>query len=436
MKQVTGRTFYLDDNITGYFSGKENSLFEFSLTTARFSFDPSKVTDLGSQDFENINPSFIQKKQFNLSNVYIDTSLDKTRLTFDSDFDITGSEMYEKAVWTIHDISGVEKEYWSTVNVSEEDGGTKYKILGLKYDFDKYGYVESGLSLIARSQNNEIVNPPVEDGISNLIFQMTRSDNGDFDLAYSFVKNGEAYKNMSTVLLYKKNTGFLDTDFFGENYLQYIGATHGPQDTDGELTFSDNGLYYFRIYNLNEDGTLGTSYSEFVTGINYLFPIKNLIVHSLCVDGNIQANDYAQLFTGLFTGGNPRFVWEVGSKDKNVYPSEVFFRVTVREPSLNNLPSSFVYFQRTGLKFNFGDSYNFTYLMDFNNTSINGPHRSFDLVVEAHDAEGNSSAGKNFSSYINSSGFGDSDYSIVTGKQHKYRDWETDRKSTRLNSSH
>ena len=33
-------------------------------------------------------------------------------------------------------------------------------------------------------------------------------------------------------------------------------------------------------------------------------------------------------------------------------------------------------------------------------------------------------------------GFGRLSLDIVTGKQMSYRDWETDRKSTRLNSSH
>ncbi len=413
---VTGREFYLDDNLTGYFSGKENHVFYFDLKGGRFNYDPTLVTDLTSADYANIHPNFQQTQTFNLGNVSIDSDNNKTKIVFTSDFDISGFSMIPNASWSIYSLSGNQTpEYWSVVNLTEESDGLTYQVLGIKYDFDKYGYIESGLKLSGPIVNNEINNPINEDGIFNLTFSTLRSDNGDFDLNYSFIKQGAIYQNQNTVLLFKLNTGFSATDVAGENYLQYVRATLGPEENSGSLTFNQDGLYYFRIYNLNDDGTLGQSYSEFVTGINFLNPTKNLIIHSLRVDGMTDSNVYGTQFTGYFTGSDPRFIWNVGTRDKYTYPSDTMFRISIRQPSTTNLPTPFIYFQETGISFNNNDPFAYIFSFAKNNALAAGPYREFDLVVEAHDGEGNSSAGNNFTSNINISGFGDSDFSNGPG---------------------
>lgn len=415
---VSGTIFHLDADLTGYFKGKENYDFTFTLTTPTFNYEPSLIDDLDSADIDNIRKKQKQITGFNLSRVSTDSVSSKTKITLPGRFTTNGYEMVENAVWSI-DCTGDylnTSEYWKVINIQEKD--LKYDVLGLKYDFNKFGFVESGIKFVASDLNNQ---PAPENVISNFNFILGDSSASDFTLNYSFFKNGDVYNNSQVVVLVKTGVDFTQGDI--DNYTsstnihqaQILPATQ----TNGSITLSDNAKYFFRAYVIGENGQLSNNYIKYETGINFLKSVGEVIISSLTLDGNKASNDAGTNSSTFFTGASPKFIWQIGYQNNNIYPGDAFFRVTIRKPSESNQPDPEIYYEQRNLTFS--PNAPFSWVFDYElNKNINtppyvGPYRVFDVVVEAHNAEGDSSAGGNFLNNINTAGFNDSDYTRGLG---------------------
>lgn len=94
----------------------------------------------------------------------------------------------------------------------------------------------------------------------------------------------------------------------------------------------------------------------------------------------------------------PNFSWQVGFNNFNIIDSGINFRVTVRPITFNEqysrLPHPVVLYEETGIVINGVDNlgkWQFTF--DKNLQASGGPYRDFQIVVEAHDQNGNTSAG-------------------------------------------
>jgi hypothetical protein len=117
--------------------------------------------------------------------------------------------------------------------------------------------------------------------------------------------------------------------------------------------------------------------------------------------------------SGMYTTDSPVFGWNVGFPN-NLTLDNVTYRITIRAPSNNYVPSREIYFQVTGYQ-NTANSYTFDFADNasaVSNQGLAGPFRNYDIVVEAVDNLGNSSAGGNYifnanhdSSYNNAFGY-------------------------------
>lgn len=95
---------------------------------------------------------------------------------------------------------------------------------------------------------------------------------------------------------------------------------------------------------------------------------------------------------------DPTFDWQVGFGDLGSSNQNLQFRVTVRPlhgfEQFTRIPNDTVVFEETGLFLNSIDNLGFwEFSLDKNIASSGGPYRNYQVVVEAHDANGNTSAG-------------------------------------------
>ena len=101
------------------------------------------------------------------------------------------------------------------------------------------------------------------------------------------------------------------------------------------------------------------------------------------------------------TGTNdldPNFSWQVGFKSSESYNSQLQFRVTVRpltdDESSSRIPNGTVLYEETGILINNVDRLGaWEFPLSVNAVITGGPYRSYQVVVEAHDSNGNTSAG-------------------------------------------
>lgn len=101
------------------------------------------------------------------------------------------------------------------------------------------------------------------------------------------------------------------------------------------------------------------------------------------------------------TGTNdldPNFSWQVGFKNSESFNQQLQFRVTVR-PLTNNeansrIPNSTVLYEETGVLINNVDRLGaWEFPLSVNAALTGGPYRDYQVVIEAHDSQGNTSAG-------------------------------------------
>jgi hypothetical protein len=100
--------------------------------------------------------------------------------------------------------------------------------------------------------------------------------------------------------------------------------------------------------------------------------------------------------SGVYDLDSPVFTWQVGLDGNSINPLDFKYRISVRPPSLNNIPSSTIYYQDTGYAAPY-ENPRFQFDLGLNANVSGGPHRRYDLVVEAIDPSGKTSAGNSVS---------------------------------------
>lgn len=104
----------------------------------------------------------------------------------------------------------------------------------------------------------------------------------------------------------------------------------------------------------------------------------------------------------LLTDISPKFIWQAGVVEDEGPPSDYWYRFTVRENSLSSWPSNVIYYEKTGIS---TENYQFTF--NQNRALPGGPYRNYDVVVEAVDSSGQTSAGNTLFPTLNEWGWYD-----------------------------
>lgn len=113
-----------------------------------------------------------------------------------------------------------------------------------------------------------------------------------------------------------------------------------------------------------------------------------------------------QGYTGLNTasttiystsGYSPSFSWQVGS-DGGSDMSNIFYRATIRPlngmETYSRIPNNQILYEKTGIQINsIAGLGTWTFDLNTNASITGGPFRNYQVVIEAHDVNGNTSAG-------------------------------------------
>lgn len=396
----------LDSEITGLYNSTD---YKISILTPTYYYDTALVTGLNSDDISDLRRSQIQTLTFDINDANHVSGI--TTLTINQPLDIINYNVSGNYVWLI-EASGenvfgnIKNDEWETyriINIRENESHI-YEIQGLQYEIDKFNQIESGFSFTDAPVNNNIS----FESPTNLQLVSSNLSAHAKIVNYKFTVNNNANINNYRVLA--KSSAFLPDDEYSGSYI--IDSL--PNNTySGVYLPSTDGVYNFRVYSVGTNGKLSTSYASSSINITDINPIQDITVSSLQLSsGNLNENSPATIWSGNFSSDSPAFKWQIGINSQTQIPNDISYRITIRNPSINNIPSPEIYYSVTGYKNS--ESY---YIFNFNNNigaisnfGKQGPFREFDIVVEAMTSGGYSSAGGNFvtdgdASYNNPNGY-------------------------------
>lgn len=415
---ISGSIIELDSDITPYFTGiLTGNIYKLSLTTPTYNYFPTVVDLTGSNQIQDINRPQVQYKYFTGINA---TGISGyTRIQLTSGWDFTNYAQVKNPVWVVENFSGqpfsYEPEYWKVLNINE-DKKNRYEIFALKYYDDKYDAIDSGISTITYTYDPEVISCPLDNSF-NITSEVIIPGSNISGLNYSVLMPPNA--NYDDFVIYRSVNG--------GSYSQ-LGIFNTTQGNLEEI--SSEGNYSYRIYP-RKNNVIASCYAE--NNVSFFNEDQNCIKN---------VRPY-----GLFPFGIPSGFEDQNKDQHNDYPSpdvqiswnysnltdgcqlneeDIFWRVTIRRPSTSFTPDPIYYYQETGILKD-DNSPNVSFFFDMaKNASIvvppaiapyfpNGPYRNYDIVVEAHDANGNSSAGGNFNKDTRGSGLTDSLYTNPNG---------------------
>jgi hypothetical protein len=394
---ASGADIILDSKITGFNS---NAVYDFSLLTPSYFYDTSLVSGLQSSDVKDIRKIQIQNVHFSGNQVTTDNGLTKIRIsnTFrgaNNAFNTGNYKIIDQMIWSIEgsgnqnliEISDDQYQYYRVLRVEEKEPHL-YSISAISYAPEKFAAIESGFTLEQEGAYNP---PPAPESL-----RLTLTPDGQ-TIDYSFGVPDSS--GISRFNVYAKRESLSDTDVIDNtNLIQILPAS----TTEGSFVPSENGTYYFRVYSVNAGGLFSSNYASNNITVTNVNPLNDLIISSLMLSNEeTEENEAGTRDEGTYKVTSPTFKWQVGFGLRDV-PSDLSYRITVRPPSESNIPSSQILFEVTGFKAD--DPSNPFYTFDISDNIKNNIFRNYDVVVEAHNSQGYSSAGGNF--IIN----GDSNY--------------------------
>lgn len=388
----TSTDIVLDSEITGLNS---NTTYKLSLLTPTFYYDTSLVSGITSEDIPNLRRPQIQSFTFNTTNTSI--SGNKTRIISNSILDATGYHVSGKNIWLIEatgdnvfgDIGADEWETYRVINIKESEEHI-YEIQGLQYNIDKFKQIESGFSFTDAPVDNNIVfaSPNNLQLTSSGISAHAKIINYKFSITDNL--------NIQNYRVLTKTSPFLTNDEYSGEYLV---ASLPNNVYSGYYIPSQNAVYYFRVYSVAHNGLLSSAYAENNIFIDNINPIQDITISSLQIsDENLIYNSPGVISSGIYSSDSPTYSWQVGINNITNIPSDISYRISIRSPSINNIPSQEIYYVTTGYT-DINPSYTFTFNNNYNsisNFNNRGPFREYDIVVEAMTSGGFSSAGGNF----------------------------------------
>ena len=460
LTSVSGNIAYLDTNLSGLLASGAltGNYYSLTLTTPTYQYNPVSVDLTSSVQISGIRNWQTQTRYF--TGIGATGSLSGlSRIQLNSGFDFTNNYTgIQFPVYIIDVVSGnlpnaPQSEYWRVLNV-EETEPNEFNILGLSYEKTKYDYISTGVRIeqtikshIPTRPSALVINP--YPGATN----QEGSDAAGWMVKADWVAplntNLQTNKEIFTIKNYKV---FVSTNGTASKD-NYDLDTVVDDDKDGVGTFDttntwftyrvEPGLNYsFAVYTVNNNNDLSdtpveATYSKLTSDIQFnnlngafdVLPIGVMNERSgryteTAGNGAISASDVLldQQTTNLRLRLNA-----ILDATKNIAPEDVFYRVTLRAPSTNLIysPSGEIYHQITGLPYS-NEDFNFTLDFEYQVTGIipllpqspPPPYRNYDIVVDIHDKDGNSSAGGAFSGpnkTINRMGLADSTYTQAKG---------------------
>lgn len=390
---VTGSKVVLDNQIS-----LDSTLeYNFTLLTPSYNYVPQDISDFNSNSSTGIRREFLQKKQFLGSSSFVESG--KTHIQFDSVFDSTNYHVGNHQVWTLEFPDGSytyentnklvdsNYDYYRALTIKELDIH-RYQIVGLQYSPHKYLEIESGLQFQRPRDKVQIV-PAAPDSISLELEQYYTTQTINFTVNVSNFSGATDYR------VYAKKDLYIDNATPSGDYLI---ATLPSSRLSDNFYPDETGRFYFRAYGYNEDNRLHSN--TYVSGDIYVLgdnnPVKDITVSNLNIfefTGDYQTGYQREARISIL---NPTFSWQAGFQNEGSVPEETLYRVTIRKPSPDSIPSDTIYYEKTGIT-PIDNNLRWQFPFTLNNSTdlraLGGPFRNYDVVVEAADVSGYTSAG-------------------------------------------
>lgn len=438
-----------------------NETYEFSLVTPTYQYEPSLMTgalELSGADIADISRSQIQTFSFFGSDTSGETGNDnivRTVITGATNFGLDSinheiSGFYPYSIFSNGSIDKNEDQLYRVLSITEANKG--FDVNGIIYKQEKYGLADEALEIENRAV---FAVPPAP---TELVLQVNDISTEDtrfkkIDSATTLPDN--SLDNIKSVVIYAKKGDWDAADFAqrggsvtnktpDSNYIVAITeATQSP--VNSAFAPSEDGDYYVRVYSRNPAGTPSEAPVSGQISIDQGPVIESLTISNLTLE-ELDATD-AVREKNETDEVSPSFKWtqtfslDDADSDINVDLNNVRYRVTVREPSVDSIPTPIIYFEETGLSLEEA-VYQFTYAKNLTSVPViakngrvfpqytnyhfptepqtetseyvktgfdffsgqKGPMRNYDLVVEAHDLNGKSSVGYDVSTYTEGSG--------------------------------
>jgi hypothetical protein len=490
-----GRTFKIDQsnsNTSGtyaeitldsiadvYREGDHNAgtsqMYQLTLLTPTYSFDPYNVKDLDSNDVTKIRNSQIQKVNFlgnQVTNV-TENGLTRSKITFSGghSFDLSDTNIVEnQTVWSIEPTGGTVLKNSQGISIDADDMGEKFRVINIKeekrnqynisaleYDQEKYTKTEQDFEFNADGTNisTTIPSPPSSLTLSEQLAagaQHTKlikyvisppADQTALAGYEVFMKKTTPwriadytgrYPNLWTT--YDGNVAYMETNGLpsDENYVpdsKHKIAKHPRSNVSIEASViaptSDN--YYLKAASFNGLGTHSSTTIKNSIQIDDSEAIKDVVISNLRLENDIIIeNRSSQLQSedgGLvnFTGANPNILWDTSIQGDAELATQFNYLVTLRQSSSNRQnsePAGAIYHVETGFQPSLTQNDSFVYpitqqvLAQIQQTHGEAAARNFDVVIEAHTEEGLSSAGGSFkAAYTNGATKFSADFSNI-----------------------
>lgn len=365
--------------------------YKLLLTTPGFEYD-SDVDAVTSDDFDSQKKSFVQELTFVLGDIEIN-EFENSTIIIPNTLDEDNFEINNDCVWviqkdailtTVNDSGRYPDknyDYFRVINIEEKDG--EYQISALQYNELKFSETEKNLKF---ERDPDIVSA-TPDPPTDLSLEVVSKTNNSKIILYSFVPPNDLV-GITSYKVFVKNGAFDDANLPSNSLLH---ATLPFNVYDGTYIPYSDGTYFFRIYSFNDEvGVYSATYLEGSIQVANIMGIRDVTISNLEVENGtlINQNDFPFNFFTVNELEDPYFRWQVGLKDDALPPSNFGYRITFRPPSELSIPSSDILLDVVGLT-------NTNYNLDFQtNLSLpGGPYTHLDVVVEAIDAQGNTSAG-------------------------------------------
>ena len=336
---------------------------------------------------------------------------------------------------TLADATEIEKVY-RIVNITEDEKNL-FKIQAVQNTKEKYNKIEDDL----RFEQAGLYNSPtlkVPAGPSSLVLKLQTETANTVDIKYEI--NAPADRaGLDTYNVYMSeddkfpiidftgNYPYLFNEFTGYHFSGYeymaetpinkvvsSGADMIPDETKKIAVLSakdtvtqkfrprTSGDYAFRVFSANAMNEHSSTCKMASIHVPYCDPIQDYQVENLRLIEDEALFNLAGTpdnFKTEYTGGSPEVTWTSSLAGSGIIPSDIKYRMTVREQASpdSDAPSNNILFEVTGLSPVTTSQSGFAYIYNlYDNLQNTSGVRDYDIVIEAHDVEGNSSAGGRF----------------------------------------
>ena len=466
----------------GDHNASTSQMYKLTMLTPTYNFDPYNVKGLNSNDTNEVRKSQIQELNF-LGNQVTDVTengVTRSKITFSGgwSFSLNNTNVTEnQTVWSIEPTGGTALKNSQGISIDADDIGEKFRVINVKeekrnrysisaleYSEEKYARIEEGFQSNADGTNvsTTIPSPPSSLTLSE---QLAEGAQHTKLIKYAISPPADQTALAGYEVFMKKTTPWRIADYTGrypslwaenngdvaymeangltndENYVpdsEYKIAKHPKSNAVIEASVvapnSDN--YYLKAASFNGLGTHSSTTIKNSIQIDDSEAIRDVVIANLRLEDDvIIENRSSQLQAddgGLvnFTGANPRVLWDTSIQGNAELATQFNYLVTLRQSSSNRQnsePAGAIYHVETGFQPSLTQNDSFVYpitqqvLAQIQQSQGEAAARNFDVVIEAHDEVGLSSAGGSFKAAYTEgtteipADFSDITYSVAKG---------------------